>query len=118
MDWLKSEAEDPEDRSRRYQRQRAVLDLLTLCEGVRVFHASKGKAEDITALRNQIADARLDPTRVRTSLLRQAKSSIELLWHLRRRADYDFDNPFTDDDAERAMERAEAVFSRADTTLM
>lgn len=57
----------------------------------------------------------LDPTKS-TAVLREAKRSIELLWQLRRRADYDFDNPFTAEDAERATERAEAVFSRVDTS--
>jgi hypothetical protein len=55
--WLKSEAEDPADRSRRYARQRAVLDLLTFCENVRHFHASKGKSDDLAQFRAQVADA-------------------------------------------------------------
>jgi hypothetical protein len=55
--WISAEAEDA-DRSRRYGRERALLDLLVLCEGVRVFHTgSKRKAADVDAFRVQIGDA-------------------------------------------------------------
>jgi hypothetical protein len=56
--WLSSEAEDREDRSRRYNRQRAVLDLLGLCESIRLFHrAGKRKPAEVTAFRGQVGDA-------------------------------------------------------------
>jgi hypothetical protein len=44
--WLKSEAEDTEDRQRRYGRQQAVLNLLVLCEAISRFYPGKRKAED------------------------------------------------------------------------
>jgi uncharacterized protein (UPF0332 family) len=58
----------------------------------------------------------LDPGKA-APLLREARRSFDTLWQLRRRADYDFDNTFTLIDAERALERAEAVFSRGGITV-
>ncbi len=55
------DAEDAgEDRRRRYDRRQAVLNLLVFCEGVRRFHASKGKPDDLTEFRGQVADALAD----------------------------------------------------------
>jgi hypothetical protein len=61
LSWLSAEAEDPEDRQRRYGRQQVVLNLLTLCEALVRFHDASGtrkaKAADLAALRAQVADA-------------------------------------------------------------
>jgi hypothetical protein len=54
---LSVEADDAEDRQRRYARQQALLNVLTLCEGICRFHAGKRKTADIDALRGLIADA-------------------------------------------------------------
>lgn len=58
LSWLQSEAEDAEDRQRRYNRQQAVLNLLFLCSAVAQFHRSgKRKTASLTELRDQVADA-------------------------------------------------------------
>ena len=59
--WLAAEAEDVEDRQRRYGRQQTVLNLLVLAEGIVRFHSGQGtrKARDeaAAALRDHVADA-------------------------------------------------------------
>jgi hypothetical protein len=59
--WLQAEAEEPDDQSRRYERQRVVLDLLTLCHGIAAFHsgsaAQQRKPASVAALRDLVADA-------------------------------------------------------------
>ena len=55
--WLKSAAEEPEDRARRYSRQQVILNLLVLCDGIVRFHAGRRKAADLTRFRELIADA-------------------------------------------------------------
>ena len=55
--WIKAEAEDPEDRQQRYARQRAVLNLLTLCEGICRFHGGRRRASDVAKFRDLVADA-------------------------------------------------------------
>jgi hypothetical protein len=57
LSWLRSEAEDPEDRQRRYARQQAVLDLLMFCEALRRSHAAKGRPDELAAFRAKVADA-------------------------------------------------------------
>lgn len=55
--WLS--AEDPENRQRRYGRQQAVLNLLTLCEGIRRLRVGtrKSKNDAAAALREAVADS-------------------------------------------------------------
>jgi hypothetical protein len=54
---IAAEAEDPDDRHRRYARQAALLNLLILVDGIVRFHASKRRANDVAALRDLVADA-------------------------------------------------------------
>ena len=55
--WLKSEADDPEDRARRYGRAQAVLNLLQLCDGIARFHTGRRKAAELARFRVLIVDA-------------------------------------------------------------
>jgi hypothetical protein len=55
--WLKAEAEDTNDRQRRYARQQAVVNLLMLCEGLSRFHTGKRRGSDTATLRGQIGEA-------------------------------------------------------------
>jgi hypothetical protein len=57
--WLKSEAEDPEDRRRRYGRQQAVLDLLTFSHALAGFHGGSAaqQRKRLAEHRARIADA-------------------------------------------------------------
>ena len=56
---LAAAAEGPDDRQRRYGRQQALLNLLTLCESIRVFdvgtHAQRRAS--IASLRGLVSDA-------------------------------------------------------------
>ncbi len=46
--WLDAEAKDPENRSNRRGRMRAVLDLLDLCEAIQRFHAGRGDDDHLS----------------------------------------------------------------------
>jgi hypothetical protein len=57
--WLKTEAEDPDDRQRRYGRQQALIDLLTFCHTL-VGHlgsTATRQKENLEVHRTRIADA-------------------------------------------------------------
>jgi hypothetical protein len=57
---LATEADDPNDRGQRYRSRQAVLNLLTLCEGIVRFDASKRRSQDLAALRRMITAALQD----------------------------------------------------------
>jgi hypothetical protein len=59
LQWLRSEAEDPEDRQRRYARQQAVIDLLVFCHALAGFHGGSvaRQRENLAEHRARIADA-------------------------------------------------------------
>ncbi len=57
MAWIVAEQRDPDSRQHRHGRQRALLDLLDLCEAIRTFHAGKGDDDHLSAMRVEIADA-------------------------------------------------------------
>ena len=59
LQWLRSEAEDPEDRQRRYARQQAVLDLLTFCHALSIHYGASAtqQRENLAEHRARIADA-------------------------------------------------------------
>jgi hypothetical protein len=59
VQWLKAEAEDPEDRQRRYARQQAVLDLLTFCHALSIHYGASAarQRENLAEHRTRIADA-------------------------------------------------------------
>ena len=55
--WLDAEAKDAENRQNRHGRQRAVLDLIDLCEVIRAFHAGKGDDDAFAVLRAEVGAA-------------------------------------------------------------
>jgi hypothetical protein len=59
LQWLKSEAENPDDRERRYARQQAVLDLLTFAHALVTHYGASAtqQKERLDAHRERIGDA-------------------------------------------------------------
>jgi hypothetical protein len=53
---LKAEAEDL-DRASRYASRRAILNVLSMCDGIARFQEGKQKPADVAALRDLVADA-------------------------------------------------------------
>ena len=55
--WLAAEAEDINDRQRRYGRQQAVLNLCVLCESIRRYYTGRRKPEDVESLQALVSSA-------------------------------------------------------------
>lgn len=54
---LEAEAEDLEDRASRYASRRAILNVLSMCDGIARFHEGRQKPSDVAALRDLVAGA-------------------------------------------------------------